>query len=46
MHHLVFGPVDVTLEEVTEVRVVVSLSLVPPEKTGDLILLLVLSVEN
>lgn len=46
MHHLVLGPVNVALQEITEVRVVVGLSLVPPEKTGDLILLLMLSVEN
>ena len=34
------------LQEVAEVRVVVRLSLVPPEKTGNLILLVMLSIEN
>ena len=43
--HLILGPVDVALQEVAEVRVVVCLSLVPPEKTGDLVLLGVLSVK-
>ena len=43
--HLILGPVDVTLQEVAEVRVVVCLSLVSPKKTGDLILLRVLSVK-
>ena len=43
--HLILGPVDVALQEVTEMRVVVSLTIVPAEKTGDLILLRVLSVK-
>lgn len=46
MDHLVLGPVDVALQEVAEVRVVVRLSIVPPKKTGDLVLLMVLRVEN
>ncbi len=46
MHHLVLRPVDMALQEVAQVRVVVSLTIVPTEKTGDLILLMVLSVEN
>lgn len=46
MHHLVLGPVNVALQEITQVRVVVGLSLVPPEQAGDLILLVVLSIEN
>ena len=46
MHHLVLGPVNVALQEIAEVRVVVCLTLVPPEKTGNLILLVMLGVEN
>ena len=46
MHHLVLGPINVALQEIAEVRVVVCLSIVPPEKTGDLILLVMLGVEN
>ena len=46
MNALVLGPVDVALQEVTQVRVVVRLSIVPSKKTGDLVLLLVLRVEN
>ena len=46
MHHLVFRPIDMTLQEIAKVRVVVRLAVVSAEKTGDLIFLWMLGVEN
>lgn len=46
LDHFVLGAIDVTLQEVAQVRVVVLLSVVTAEETGNLVLLVVLCIEN
>lgn len=44
-HHLVLGSVDVTLQEIAQVRVIVCFALVFAEEAGNLILLRIVRVE-
>lgn len=46
IHHFVFGPVDVALQKVAEMRVVICLALVSAEETRNLILLRITCVKN